>query len=1003
MVRKSLTVALALVMVLAAVMAWASVVVAGKPTRTPVTAVELNHTSLYLDVGGAGTLEATITPLDAFNQRVTWSTSNRAVAKLSGHGLTRTVTGVQPGTSVIIVTTADGGYTATCLVAVQTPLTGIGSIIGAPVVGVTLTAGALTPAEGTATYQWQRADTLGGSYSNIGGATVNTYQLVGTDWQKYIRVVATGSGSFKGTVTSNPTSQVKLPLTAIGAINGTAEVGETLTAGALTPADADVTYQWQRSGDGANGWMYISGANSNTYQLGAADWQMYIRVSATGTGLYTGTVTSVPTVQITSTGIDLTAIGDITGDPIVWETLYAGALTPEEATADYQWQKSDDGSTGWTDIEGETGTNHHVVEDDWQKYVRLKATGYGLYTGTVYSQPTSMVLMPLAYIYDPEEAPVVGVTLTAGDIWPVGATVSYQWQGDNGTGWLDIAGATGSTYVVSEDDLDKYVRVSANGTGVYTGTVSSYGIGPVTATAELRTIGPINGISMVGQTLTAGGLFPKGATASYQWQISSDNGTTYIDIPGANSSTYELDEADAGNLIQVTANGTAPYTGTVTSAYPVRVLGTAVTLPFTEGFSDFDWYSALPAGWGQIYSPVFYDSSQNEGLISIQYGTSANGTSPELYFEYGPFETRYYDYRAVTPSINTTGASYLTLSFKHYYDFWGPELPNSMAVEVSADNGATWVPTSWVISSPTANIGPEIVQINLNAYAGQTILISWRWYQYTYYGDYWCIDDISLYDPSPVPYTVTFNETNAVSDVSIDVWDDEWNYIDYVTTNSSGEATIQLPDGDYYYDAYCGGFAEVYDEPFSVSGTDTTVDFEMVPYIYTVTFEVVDADTGYSLSGVGIEIYDYDEDPIDTLYTDYDGEATIELPDDDYYYDAGCDGYIDIYDGYFTVSGTDTTVGFEMVPYTYTVTFEATDGNGGAPVEDVPIEIYDYDGNWVDTVYTDSYGEATVELRTGSYYYDVTSPPTGYHYTAGKADFDVYSSDSTEYLELWTS
>ena len=86
---------------------------------TPVEGISLNKTSTTLVViSGTGQTEqltATITPADAVNKNVTWTSSNPAVATVSSTGL---VTAVAKGTATITVTTEDGGYTATCTVKV---------------------------------------------------------------------------------------------------------------------------------------------------------------------------------------------------------------------------------------------------------------------------------------------------------------------------------------------------------------------------------------------------------------------------------------------------------------------------------------------------------------------------------------------------------------------------------------------------------------------------------------------------------------------------------------------------------------------------------------------------------------------------------------------------------------------------------------------------------------------------------------------------------------------
>lgn len=81
-------------------------------------------------------------------------------------------------------------------------ITAIGEITGGAEIGDELTSGALTPAGATVSYQWRICDTEGGAYADIPGETTGTYTLVAGDETKYIKVVATGTGSYSGTATS---------------------------------------------------------------------------------------------------------------------------------------------------------------------------------------------------------------------------------------------------------------------------------------------------------------------------------------------------------------------------------------------------------------------------------------------------------------------------------------------------------------------------------------------------------------------------------------------------------------------------------------------------------------------------------------------------------------------------------------------------------------------------------------------------------------------------------
>ena len=90
------------------------------PPVVSVTSVTLDKTSVSLLVGDSQTLTATVSPKDAANKKVTWKSSNAAIASVDANGkVTGVVTGVKAGEATITVTTEDGGKTATCKVTVS--------------------------------------------------------------------------------------------------------------------------------------------------------------------------------------------------------------------------------------------------------------------------------------------------------------------------------------------------------------------------------------------------------------------------------------------------------------------------------------------------------------------------------------------------------------------------------------------------------------------------------------------------------------------------------------------------------------------------------------------------------------------------------------------------------------------------------------------------------------------------------------------------------------------
>ncbi|MBR4749381.1 MAG: Ig-like domain-containing protein, partial [Abditibacteriota bacterium] len=80
-----------------------------------VTGVSLNYASVNLYAGKTVTLKATVTPSNATDKTLIWSTSDASVATISPAGV---VTAKAAGSAVITVKTKDGGYTAACKVTV---------------------------------------------------------------------------------------------------------------------------------------------------------------------------------------------------------------------------------------------------------------------------------------------------------------------------------------------------------------------------------------------------------------------------------------------------------------------------------------------------------------------------------------------------------------------------------------------------------------------------------------------------------------------------------------------------------------------------------------------------------------------------------------------------------------------------------------------------------------------------------------------------------------------
>ena len=85
------------------------------PQVIPVEGIALNMQEVTLKIGETTTLEASITPDNATNKNVTWSSEDSDIASVDKDG---EVTAKGEGKTTITVTTADGQKTATCEVTV---------------------------------------------------------------------------------------------------------------------------------------------------------------------------------------------------------------------------------------------------------------------------------------------------------------------------------------------------------------------------------------------------------------------------------------------------------------------------------------------------------------------------------------------------------------------------------------------------------------------------------------------------------------------------------------------------------------------------------------------------------------------------------------------------------------------------------------------------------------------------------------------------------------------
>ncbi len=265
----------------------------GGPTLEPpvsATGVTLNKSTTSIVKGDTETLTASVAPANATNKAVTWSSSNTGIATIA-NGV---ITAVAVGTATIIVTTADGGYTATCAVTVTAPpLSSIA--VKTPPTKVAYTYGEIFAPVGMvieATYtDNSKADVTGYTYSpngtltmsdttiiisyTEGGITKETTQSITMQKATATEAMKTATGTVSKVGAKDTT--ITLPTKPAGATYGTPTAGGTITMTGMSLNGDVLTYTAPASTAGDTGTITISVTNATNYN----DYSITVTITST--------------------------------------------------------------------------------------------------------------------------------------------------------------------------------------------------------------------------------------------------------------------------------------------------------------------------------------------------------------------------------------------------------------------------------------------------------------------------------------------------------------------------------------------------------------------------------------------------------------------------------------------------------------------------------------------------------------------------------------------------
>ncbi len=516
----------------------------------------------------------------------------------------------------------------------------------------------------TLTYQWQVSTDGGATYNNVinggvyAGATTSTLNITGAtaamNNYRYRCLV----NSACSPLTSNA---VILTVNALPSIS-TQPLSTAICAGNnvtfnVAAAGTGIGYQWQESINGGTTWNNI--ANGGIYS-GATTTTLTLTGVTIGmnTYQYRCVVNGTCAPAATSTAATLTVgstlvINNQPGNSIVCAGATTSYAVSVSGTVTYQWQESTNGGTTWNNI-----TNGGVYSNATTATLTLTGVTAGmnsyLYRCTVNGNCPSINSNSASLTVNTAPAitgqPVAAATIctsqnTSFTVGASGTAVTYQWQlsTDGGvtynnlakggvysnvtTATMNITGATAA--------MNAYrYRCVVGGTCAPAATSSAAVL--TVNTAVSVTANPVNSL-VCENSNTSFSVTAAGTTPTYQWQVSTNGGTTFTNV--ANGGVYSGATLATLTLSGVTAaynsyqyrcivNGTAPC-GSVNSANATLNINNApAAFTVTGGGSYCAGGAGVPVGLSNSAVGINYQLQLN----GVNNGSPLAGTGAALNF-----------------------------------------------------------------------------------------------------------------------------------------------------------------------------------------------------------------------------------------------------------------------------------------------------------------------------------------------------------------------------------
>jgi uncharacterized protein YjdB len=515
------------------------------------TGISLNPSSLNLSPGGTAPLTVVYNPATTTRKEVAWSSSNTNVAIVSGG----TVVAVGGGTAIITAaSTADPSKTASAIVTVAVPLTGI-SLSPNPLMltGIGTTgslAASYTPSDTTQTgISWSSSNT---AVATVANGTV-TAAAGGT-------ATITATSTANNTIIATATVNITVPLTGIS----------------LSPSSLAFT------GRGDTGSLTVAYAPAATTQTGVTWSSSNPAVATVSNGTVTATGSGTATITATSTTdntISASATVTVPETPLTGISLAPNLLTltgtGTTGSLAVIYSPNDTTQTGisWS-------SSNTTVATISNGTVTAAGGGTATITATSTSNNTISANVTVNVII-----PVTGLALdkTTMDLNKEGTdTLSVTYTPTNTT-QQGVIWSSSNTAVATVSNG----TVTATGGGNATITATSTADNTKTANCVVTVTVPVAGISLLpGLTMGVGSAYP--FTVSY---TPSDTIQTGISWSSSNTDVATVSDGivTAAAVGNATITATSTVDGTISASCNVTVQasfsGAVVTIVF-EGLED---------------------------------------------------------------------------------------------------------------------------------------------------------------------------------------------------------------------------------------------------------------------------------------------------------------------------------------------------------------------------------------------------------------------------------